>query len=124
MNKASEKAKKLKLFGYPSIFSLVIILFGVCTLFREFNRDLEDEPTHAHEVTTDSSTGSVIEPTMMLILLYTCSALFTVCFLIWIICFLPSLLERKKLPKLFLRTPNGSFQPTNGSENRPLISDV
>ena len=114
MNKASEKAKKLKLFGYPSIFSLVIILFGVCTLFREFNR--EDEPTHANEVTK--------VPTMMLVLLYMCSALFTVCFLIWNICFLPSLVERKKLPKLFLRTPNGSFQPTNGSENRPLISDV
>ena len=103
MNAASKQVKKIGLFGYPSIISIITILIGSLILFFASLND-----------------GTYLDgpyPDVTLIFLYVSAALFVLFLLIFTIWFSLYQLQKLKMPKLFLRTPNGSEYTT-------LISDV
>ena len=104
LNAASKQVKKIGLFGYPSINSVAIIIFGCCVLFAGRN-SLDD---------TYSST--------IFGFLYVTVGLFILFLLIFAILFSLNRFRRLKMPKLYLRTPNDSLESKNGYT--PLISDV
>ena len=100
LNATSQQAKKIGLFGYPSIISLAMIIIGGCIAAGD------------------------VEPSTIIVLLYVCVGLFILFLLIFAIMFLLNRFRKLKMPKLYLRTPNGALESKNGSQNTPLISDV
>ena len=117
INAASQKVKKIGLFGYPSIISLTTIFIGCCILLRiqfEYNALPDEGFTYLESPNNSAILG----------LLYVSVGSFILFLLIFAFWFSINRFRKFQMPKLYLRTPKGSLESQNVSQYTPLISDV
>ena len=122
LNATSKQVKKVGLFGYPSINSLAMIIFGCYILFYCYIMFCVTELLF--DLRTSESGYLLDSESLVLGLVYVTNGLFVLFLLIAAILFSLNQFRKLKMPKLCLRTPKGSLETENGSKYTPLISDV